>query len=272
MSGDTQAIRAYFFKLGLSSEIADIYLALHAHGKQTISELARHSGVERTRIYRLMDELVDSNLVETEQQYKRILLSAAPVSNLQVILTKKEQELQELRGGLHDLQQSFMQASLHSPATKIQSYRGVDGLKQMFWNETRSTGENLSILYENMQGRTGLAFFQRWVKITDERSMKSRSIISDNFVRTQQNWYKKNTNKRMSNWEGRYIPDGVFPITHSTTIYNNVTSYFNWKDGEIFGIEIYNDEIADAQRKFFEMLWVQGIKIDDLKFPVSEEE
>lgn len=272
MSGDTQAVRAYFFKLGLSSEIADIYLALHAHGRQTISELARNSGVERTRIYRLMNELISNNLIEVESRYKRSIISAAPVNNLQILLAKKEQELQELRGGLHSLQQALVENSSRSPATKVQAYQGTDGLKQMFWNQTRSTTENLSILYENMQSSTQLAFFERWVKATDARKMKSRSIISDNFVRSQQDWYKKHTNKRMSYWEGRYVPDGIFPITHSTTIYNDVTSYFNWKDGEIFGIEIHNQEIADAQRQFFEMLWAQGMSIDDLGFRLREED
>lgn len=270
MFGDTQAIRAYFFKLGLSSEIADIYLALHAHGKQTISELARTSGVERTRIYRLTDELKMSGLVEVEVQYKRNIFTAAPVANLQILLTKKEQELRELRAGLHGLQDMFSAHSLQSPTTKVQAYHGPEGLKQMFWNQTRTQDENLSILYENMQTLTNLAFFERWVKVTDEKNMKARSIISDNFVRTQQNWYKKHSNKRMSNWQGRYIPDGVFPITHSTIIYNDVTAYYNWKDGEIFGIEIYNAEIADAQRQLFEMLWVQGLPIDDLKFKLEE--
>jgi len=265
MLGDTQAIRAYFFKLGLSSEIADIYLALYAYGEQTISQLARRSGVERTRIYRLMDELQASGLVEIEAQYKRKLVRAAPVSNLQILLSKKEQDLQELYKGLGDLQEALAKNGPLPEATKVQAYQGVDGLKQMFWNQTRSKTENLSILYENMQGRTKLAFFERWVRVCNERGVTSRSIISDNFVRTQQEWYKKHTNERLANWQGRYIPDGVFPITHSTTIYDDVTSYFNWKDGEVFGIEIHNQEIADAQRQFFEMLWVQGIQIDDLK-------
>jgi sugar-specific transcriptional regulator TrmB len=265
MQGDTQAIRAYFFKLGLSSEIADIYLALYAYGEQTVSQLARRSGVERTRIYRLMDELQASGLVEIEAQYKRKLFRAAPISNLQILLSKKEQDLHELYRGLGDLQEVLTKEGPLSEATKIQAYQGVDGLKQMFWNQTRSKGENLSILFENMQNRTKLTFFERWVRVCNEHGMKSRSIISDNFVRTQQEWYKKNTNERLANWEGRYIPDGVFPITHSTTIYDDVTSYFNWKDGEVFGIEIHNQEIADAQRQFFEMLWVQAIQIDDLK-------
>lgn len=270
MFGDTQAIRAYFFKLGLSSEIADIYLALHAHGKQTISELARNSGVERTRIYRLMDELKNSGLVEIETHYKRSIFAAAPIANLQILLTQKEQELHELRGELHGLQDMFLAHSLNSPATKVQAYHGTEGLKQMLWNQTRGRGENLSILYENMQSRVGLVFFERWVKATDAQNLKSRSIISDNFVRMQQDWYKKHSNKRMSSWQGRYIPDGVFPITHSTVIYNDITAYFNWRDGEVFGIEIYNAEIASAQRQLFEMLWAQGQSIDDLKFELEK--
>jgi hypothetical protein len=95
-------------------------------------------------------------------------------------------------------------------------------------------------------------------------------VFGDNFIRSQQDWYKKYDNERMVNWEGRYVPPGVFPITHSTTVYNDVTSYFNWKDGEIFGIEIHNQEIADAQRRFFEMLWQQGIEINDLKFELED--
>jgi sugar-specific transcriptional regulator TrmB len=269
MFGDTQAIRAYFFKLGLSSEIADIYLALHAHGRQTISELARHSGVERTRLYRLLEELQHSNLVEIETEYKKRIIAAAPVANLQILISKKEQELYELRSGLHDLQEQLTHHSLQSEATKIRAYRGPEGLKQMYWNQTRGKGENLSILYENMQIRTNLSFFERWARTCNERGLKFRSIISDNFIKTQQNWYKKYSNERLKKWESRYVPEGVFPITHSTVIYDDVTSYYNWKNGEVFGVEIHNQEIANAQRQFFEMLWSQGVRTDDLKGPVN---
>jgi sugar-specific transcriptional regulator TrmB len=265
MFSNTQAIRAYFYKLGLSSEIADIYLALHAHGRQTISQLSRNSGVERTRLYRLIDELQDSNLVEIETQYKKRIIAAAPVGNLQILIAKKEQDLRDLRVGLHDLQETLSNRSLHSAATKIQAYRGSEGLKQMYWNQTRSKTENLSVLYENMQIRTNLSFFERWARTCNERGLEFRSIICDNFIQTQQNWYQEHNNERLKNWQSRYIPDGVFAITHSTVIYDDITSYYNWKDGEIFGIEIHNKEIADAQRQFFEMLWMQGVMPDQSK-------
>jgi len=47
----------------------------------------------------------------------------------------------------------------------------------------------------------------------------------------------------------------VFAITHGMVVYDNVTAYFNWKDSEIFGVEIYNQEIADTQRQLFNLLW-----------------
>lgn len=265
MSGDTQAIRAYFFKLGLSSEIADIYLALHAQGPQTISELSRNAGVERTRLYRLMGELRENNLIEVEARYKKSIITPAPVSNLQILIAKKEQELRDLRDGLQDLQEALTGTTLHTTATKIKAYQGIEGLKQMYWNQTRGKTENLSILYENMQIRTNLAFFERWVKVCNERNMKFRGVICDNFVKTQQNWYGQHGNERLINWQPRYIPEGVFPITHSTVVWDDVTSYYNWKHGEVFGIEIYNKEIAQAGRQFFEMLWTQGLPVDDLE-------
>jgi len=88
MSRDSQLVQTYFAKLGLAPEIADIYLALYAQGPQTISELSRSSGVERTRIYRLIDSLMEHNLIEVETQYKRGIIKAAPISNLNILISQ----------------------------------------------------------------------------------------------------------------------------------------------------------------------------------------
>jgi sugar-specific transcriptional regulator TrmB len=265
---DTQVVRSYFFKLGLSSEIADIYLALLAYGPQTISDVSRHSGVERTRVYRLMDELTTSNLIEIETQYKRTILHAAPITNLQILLTKKEQDLHELREELHGINQQIAENTLASPTTRVQAYHGKENLKQMFWNQTRAKSESVSILHENMQRYTNVAFFDRWARTSNERDLVFRSIVGDSFVESQKTWYQEHANERLAKWSGRYVPEGVFPVTHSTVVYDDVTSYYNWKNGEVFGIEIYNAQIADAQRQFFDMLWTLGQDFDDS--PIQE--
>lgn len=263
MSDDTQVLRAYFSKLGLEPEVANIYLALHAYGPQTISELSRHSNVERTRIYRLIDVLTEVNLIEVETQYKRSIIKAAPISNLQILLSKKEEDLQSLRSELPAIQNALHTSNQSHVPTKVQYYKGIEGLKQMFWNQTRGTTENLSILYENMQNRTKSAFFERWVRTCNERGIKFRGLIGDHFLQTQKQWYAAKDNERLQHWQARLVPSEVFAITHSTIVYNDVVGYYNWHKGNLFGIEIYNQEIADAQRAFFEMLWQQSKPVDN---------
>ena len=263
MPKDTDAIRKYFAKLDLEPEIADLYLILHAYGPQTISALARNAGVERTRIYRLLDKLTNTNLVETETQYKRIILHAAPIMNLQILLSEREQRLRSLQAELQNLHEQLDKPASNSHATKVQFYRGLEGNKQMFWNQTKAKGETLSILYETMQTRTNLAFFERWVRACNEADMKFRGLISDDFLADLQNWYGKHSNERLEHWDSRYLPPAVFPITHSTIVYDDVVSYYNWRDGETFGVEIHNPEIAEMQRHVFEMLWAQGDPVTD---------
>lgn len=258
MIKDTDIIRNYFAKLKLEPEIADIYLALHAFGPQTISELSRNAEVERTRIYRLLDAMAELHLCETEVRYKRSVIVPAPPDSLQILITRREQELRDLRDGLPHVEKILAENSVRSPATKVQFYKGDAGLKQMFWNESKSNTENVSILYESMQMHTRAAFFERWVRRCNERNMAFRSVVGDHFLESLSIWYQAHQNERLNNWQGRYLPPELFSITHSMVVHDDIVSYYNWQAGEIFGIEIHNKELADAQRHFFELLWQQG--------------
>lgn len=270
-ASDIDAIRLYFGKLGLEPEIADIYMALHAYGRQNVSQLARSSGVERTRIYRLMEPLKKSNLIEVETHYKREIFKAAPITNLQILLSKKEEELRDLQSELGRINHNLNQKSLTSPLTHVQFYSGEEGNKQMYWNETRAKSEILCILSENMQSKVGKAFFTRWVRKCNSLDIHHRGIVGEDFMSTQRDWYEKDKHRheRLEHWQQRQVPSAVFPVTHNTVTYDDVVAYYNWKDGEVFGIEIYNKEIALAQRHFFEMLWQLASPIADVK--ITEE-
>jgi hypothetical protein len=267
MSEEANAIRNYFVDLGLDLDIAELYLALRTYGPQSLMQLSRNSGIERRRIYRLLDSLSSEGLIEIEEMYKRKLYKASPIANLQIVLTKKEEELSALQEKFKLLDTLLAEGAPRSPVTRVQFYKGTDGIKQMMWNETKGTTENLSILYENMQGRTNSAFFNRWVEKCNKHRIKFRGIIGDHFVETQKLWYKTHHNDRIAQWESRYFPTSTMPITHSTVIYDDVIAYYNWVNNEVFGIELYNEEIANHQRQLFEMLWEKAQPVNDLKGP-----
>jgi hypothetical protein len=249
------AIRTYFAKLGLEAEIADIYLALHTHGPQSISELSRNSRVERTRIYRLIDKLMESNLVEVESQYKRGIIKAAPIANLHILISQREQELKSLQDELGLIEQVLARNSLSSPSSRVQFYRGKEGIKQMFWNQTKAKSPVDGLIFENMQLRVNSSFFERWVRKCNEQDIRFRGVVGDEFLADQKEWYSKHQNEQLKNWEQRYASKELFQLNHTMVIYDDVVAHYNWKAGEVFGIEIYNTEIADTQRQFFQMLW-----------------
>lgn len=262
MPADTLALRNYFSKLGLDPEIADLYLTLHAYGPQTISSLARQSGIERTRVYRLLEKMTSVNLIETETQYKRVILRAAPITNLQILLSRQEQTIRDLQTELEHIHASLTISPVNH-LTRVHHYRGQDGTKQMFWNQTRAKGETLAILYEPMQSKTGLAFFERWVRKFNEHGLKARGLVGDHFLEVLQQWYDKHDNERLEHWESRYLPPEVMPITHSTIAYDDVLGFYNWRDGEIFGVELHNPEIVQTHRHTFELLWKKAVPITD---------
>lgn len=253
-----QTIRSYFTKLGFEPEIADIYLTLHTRGALSISQLALHSGIERTRIYRLIDDLEKSNLIEVEVQYKRRILHAGPISNLHILISKKEQELEHLQIELDTIEKALAQPTLTSPTTRIQFYQGIDGAKQMFWNQTRARTDVLSILHEAMQHTTKRSFFERWVDAVNMRGVQYRSIVDDDFIANLKTWRQHHKGSATKMWQARRISKDIFTITNATVIYDDIAVYYSWKDGEIFGVEIHNPDIASTQRQFFEMLWQQA--------------
>lgn len=259
MLTDTTAVRAYFAKLGLETEIADLYLALHSHGPQTISELSRNSKVERTRIYRLIDKLLEANLIEVESHHKRGVIKAAPIANLHILINQKEQELKGLQDELELIQQVLATNSLSSPATRVQFYRGAEGIRQMRWNELRAKAEILGYVHRIFDEGSGRAFMERWVNEFEAKELHKKVLFNEDFITSwRENKPKVIVQRCIQGIEYHSIDPKIFTLAFSCDIYDNVVSYCNWKDGEVFGIEIYNQEIADAQRQFFNILWPQS--------------
>jgi sugar-specific transcriptional regulator TrmB len=255
MLTDTSAIRTYFRKLGLETEIADLYLALHAHGPQTISELSRNSKVERTRIYRLIDKLMESNLIEVESRYKRSVVKAAPIANLHILITEKENELKSLQDELRLIEQVLARNSLSSPATRVQFYHGPEGIRQLRWNQLRTKTEHVGYAYRVTGEGSGKAFGKSWAEEFESRGLHKRLLINDEFI---DSWKRHKPARRIGGIQYNYIDPQIFKILNITDVYDDVTVYFQWKNGEVFGIEIYNQDIADMQRQMFEMLWAKS--------------
>ncbi len=265
MEQNRMIIENYFHVLGLSSEIAHVYLCLQDYGPQTISELSRRSGIERTRLYRLLPDMQNQTLVEIDSEYKHGIISAAPIDNLSILVAKKEQEVAYLQQELPSLKATLtkIQGSSHEAGVKF--YRGVSGVKQLLWNETNAKSELLSLLPEGIQIKTDSKFFERWATKCNDRELTFRSIVNGHFQPKQSKWYETHYHEKLHHWNGKVVSDELFLITHGTLIYDDILAYFQWNEREVFGVEIKSADLAQTQRQFFALLWMhpEAQKIDE---------
>jgi sugar-specific transcriptional regulator TrmB len=252
MATDTDAIRTYFAKLGLEAEIADIYLALHTYGPQSISQLSRNARVERTRIYRLIDQLMDSNLIEIDAPQKRGIIKAAPIANLHILIAQKEQELKSLQDELGLIEQALARNSLSSPVSRIQFYEGPEAAKHIRQNMLSSKSEVLSVLYKDLPDEFDQHFTSQWVASATRQAIVFRNLLAPKFSQATRSSpatiYPKS-------WTSLLTSADIFPITFSTFIYDDVVATYQWQQKTIYGMELHGEAYANMQKTLFEMLW-----------------
>lgn len=245
------------------TEVADIYAALLVVSPQTLASLARTSHIERTKVYRLLDELHTLGLVETEVNEHRQLLHAAPLDRVEQLLEDKTRHYEHMRSKVGQLQQE-VDASSVSAISGVRFFKERSGVEQLFWNQTKAKTEVLSLLSENMQSHVSPAFFERWVSRCNERGVVSRSIVDNSFLQAQKKYYGQEAGHSLQRWTARKLPPKYSTIPHRTTVYDDTVTYFSWQDGDLFGIEIHNAAVAQAQRQYFELLW-------DLSYPITKD-
>lgn len=248
-----ETIYDLLISMGFEKDSSKLYEALWNRGAQTISELSRNSGIERTKVYRLLPELKEAGLIETDTEYSSDIVHIASTERLQDLLHERQVFLQQAQHALPGI--VAKQSRMRLNESRVNVYRGKSGVKQLLWNETKANSEILSILQEPIQSKTNSAFFERWVAKCNDRGLGMRGVVGEDFYTFRDEWYSNHVNERLNNWSGRSVGNDVFSITQNIVIYDDVVAYFNWNEKDIFGVEIHDSAIAQTQRQFFELLW-----------------
>lgn len=244
-------------RLSLSGDECKVYLVL-LESPMSHLEIARKTGVNRTKVYRLADDLIKRGLITEKISDEGRELAANDPSNLEITLTTAEEKLksqrQILSQTLPSLQTLFAQGkqSLDTDFV-VNTYEGTDGFKQMLWNELKTKGEILIFGYGSLQD---LVTSQRWAEKhrakTLEAGYKIHEILNPG---TKREDFTANTEYLEKIYSKRYISPDILPLSQQVCIYNNTVSIYNWRNDQKVGTEIINKSYADMQRAIFEHYW-----------------
>lgn len=239
--------------INLSTEQAMLYLEL-LRGPNTHLRLAHGTGINRTKVYRLANDLEKRGLISRRTDDRGTFLVAADPANLEVQLVTKEEKLKEQRQAFNELLPLLgALRGDHSSDFVVHTYHGVEGFKQMLWHELKTKGENLIFGNGTIDD---LISDQQWAEkhrtMTVKAGYRVREILNPE---TKGPIFTLNETFLQKNYRYRYIPFSLMTCLQQIAIYNDTVGIYNWKEEKKVGLEIVNASFAHMMRQNFEHYW-----------------
>lgn len=244
-------------RLGLMPDEAKVYMTLLDESMSHL-EIARRSGVNRTKVYRIADSLIKRGLISEEINDEGRELAAADPSNLEISLTTAEEKLKSQRQifkqALPLLKDIFASGDQADPNDFIvNTYDGIDGFKQMLWNELKAKSEILIFGHGTIQD---LIVSPRWAEKHRVKTLEAGYIIRELLnPGGKREDFTKNTEFVEKAYHKRYISAKILPLEQQTCIYNNTVAIYNWHNDQKVGLEVINKSFSNMQRTIFEAYW-----------------
>lgn len=252
----------YLRNLGLTNDEGKVYIEL-LKGPRSHLEIARLTGINRTKVYRLADQLEKRSLVTTRTDDRGTLLAAGDPVELEVELVTNEERLKNQRAIYKQLLPQLK--SLQSRGNKnpesftVQTYEGVEGFKQMLWHELKAAGDLVIFGSGHLEDLVGS---RRWAEQhrarTVDLSYKLRELINPN---KKEEFFTTNLDF-MSKYNKRFIAENILRMDHQVCVYNDTVATYCWRDAQKVGVEVINEANAQMMRQMFEHYWSVGTDIE----------
>ncbi len=253
MLNNMDNVLAKLRRLGLQTDEAKLYVELLKE-PSTHLRLAHATGINRTKVYRLIDVLEKRSLVTKRTDDRGTFLVAADPATLEVELTTREEKLKSQRASFNKLLPILEQIKTNeSSGFIVQTYEGVEGFKQMLWHELKTEGENLIFGNGTIED---LVPDRRWAEkhraMTVEASYRIRELLNPGdkdkpFTLNQE---------FMNHYIHRRIPLEILTLENQVSTYNDTVATYHWRDNKKIGFEVINASYAAMMRQLFEHYWL----------------
>lgn len=239
---DIMEIKQVLEQLGLKDKKADVYLSALELGSATVIEIAKKAGIKRTTCYDILFDLIKSGLVfETSKGKKRLFIGEDP-EKIKKDLENKEKLFSDILPHL----KSIYNVSGVKP--KIRFYEGKEGLKEVYDDILKYSGELLAFASEDVLRILGKEWLEGYVKRRVEKNISVRAIVPEAEM------IRDFISKRETLSTIKFINREKYPFSIEINIYGHQkVALMSSKEG--VGLIIEGGEIYKTMKSIFELLW-----------------
>ncbi|MFH1439985.1 MAG: helix-turn-helix domain-containing protein [Candidatus Woesearchaeota archaeon] len=249
MTHKIDTIKETLKRLGMTKNEIEIYMTLLNSGELSVNEIGSKSGLHRQVCYDALDRLLDKGFVsfilKNSKKYFKPL-------NPEKILDYLDEKKDEINSILPELNNIYMK---DSEETNVEVIKGKNVLRTIYNDIIKTIKEIKHIKKNNHNDMLAMGIEETKFLEFDEIGIKQY------IDRLKKNKLKEKLLAKESAtvfFEGsqseyRLIPDHMFN-PNPTHIYGDKIAIMIWGT-PTYGIIIKNKQIADANRKYFQMLW-----------------
>lgn len=226
--------------LGLSSKEINVYLTLLALGQSAVNPISKKAKMNRVTCYDVLKYLQDKGLVSYVIKSGVRYFEAAGPQKLLGDLQEKEAKVKSILPELELLKMSVKEKP------SIEMYEGIAGIKTVVEDVLKEGKESWFIADPNFMDALQF-YFPHFIKKKRKLKMFSKVITLDC---KRMRAYKKKASKK--DVDLRYINERL-PTTK--IIYGNKVAILTFEKQNSIGVIMGNKEMADTERKLFNILW-----------------
>ena len=245
-------------KFGLSEKEAQVYLALLELGTASVSDIGVEAKINRTTCYDILESLIQDGLVIYVKEKTKHYTAEDP-ELLIAFLEKKSknfnEKAQEAKKILPQLK-GIYNAAPRKP--KVMYFEGDDGIINMYEDSLTSKTDILSWLNTETTTKFSAKYFSDYYKRRAKKGIHIKAIVNNVPISREINRRNKAEDREM-----RLIPKEMMNIVPECYIYDNKVAYMSIE--ERFGVMIESKDIAEAQRRIYELAWKEASKISRTK-------
>jgi sugar-specific transcriptional regulator TrmB len=259
MSEQTDNLIFFLKPYGLTSEESTIYLNLLESGTLSALKISRQTNMARTKVYRILDKLIEKQLVVQEYNQNGFKFKANHPSKLNQLITQKEIEISALKESLPQTI-DFLEKhiNLNHPQSQILYYQGLDGLSQVNWNLLNAKKEFLSYEVDTADIYLPHLEAEKLRQALIDKNITSKTLMNIKELKS----FSQIKNRELFQ-QIHFIPPKILTIKSDIFIYNDIFTICHYLDNhDIFCLEIKNQFLTDMQKQIFENLWSQSQPIN----------
>jgi len=244
-------------EIGLSANEATTYLNLLSIGPNPASVIAKKAGINRCTCYTILERLMQKGFI---QQYIKLHITYYTAVEPKYVLDQLKNSQHELAHKIENLGHSIAQFELikndYQGKPRVVFFEGVAGVQNIMEN-TLTSSEPIRA-YASLSELTSLLpnYFPDYYTRRVQKGIFIKAIYPGDELSY---FHKKRDSKELR--ESRLIPK-EFDFHLDILIYDNKVAITSLK--EKFGVLIESKEMAEAQKKIFDLIWEGAKSYDEI--------